>query len=52
MLHRWKYERHNDITTYRDKSYLSTISGDVGPLPSKPWMVNMDDSLEGYINAT
>jgi len=50
LLHRWKGERKENITTYRDKSYTSVMTGDVGPIPKTPWMKNMDDSLEGYIN--
>jgi len=51
LLHRWKDDRQRDITTYRDQSYTSVMTGDVAPLPAVPFLQNMDDTLEGYINA-
>lgn len=50
LLHAWYKDRDNNIQTYRDQSYASTMTGDVAPLPNIPWIKNMDDSLEGYIN--
>lgn len=50
LLHVWKKDRHNNIQTYRDQSFTSVMSGKVAPLPATPWFINMDDSLDGYIN--
>lgn len=43
MLHRWLDSRDDDITTYRDQSYQSVVTGDVAPVPYTPWMENDDD---------
>jgi len=50
ILHRWKEDRHMNILTYRDQSYTSVMTGDVSPLPKTPWMKNMDDTLDGFVN--
>lgn len=48
LLHQWKKDRHNDITTYRDQTYTSPMTGDVAPLPAVPWIQNMDDTIDGF----
>ena len=51
LLHQWKKDRDTNIVTYRDKSYTSVMTGQVAPNSPLPWMLNMDDSLQGYINS-
>jgi len=52
QLKEWKGHRENNITTYRDQCFTSVMTGDVGVKPIIPWMKNMDDSLERYVNTS
>jgi trimethylamine monooxygenase len=46
-----EWERHNmeGILTYRDKSYPSTLSGNMTPAHHTPWLLALDDSLEEFL---
>lgn len=45
----WQDDKHADILGYRNKSYRSTMTGNMAPPHHTPWMEAMDDSLEAFL---
>ncbi|ARW15913.1 NAD(P)-binding domain-containing protein [Komagataeibacter europaeus] len=45
----WKHDKVENIMTYRDKSYVSALTGKLAPAHHTPWMEAMDDSLEAFL---
>ena len=39
-----------DISTYRDKSFSSPVTGSVAPVHHTPWAKAMDDTLKTFLN--
>ena len=48
MYKKLEKDRQEDILTYRDKTFVSTISGNKALEPSSPWTKKMDYVLEDY----
>jgi trimethylamine monooxygenase len=39
-----------NILTYRDRSYPSTLTGTMAPVHHTPWMEALDDSMQAFLN--
>lgn len=48
ILKEWYEHKKQNILTYRDNSYESTLTGTIAPKHHTPWMQCMDDSFEAY----
>ena len=46
----WLLDKKENIMTFRDKSYRSTITGTMAARLPKPWLEIKDDSLEGFMS--
>lgn len=49
MFYEWGHDKHEDILTYRDKSFTSKFSGDKAPVHSIPWLKCYDDSVKDFV---
>ncbi|XP_065051237.1 trimethylamine monooxygenase-like isoform X2 [Rhopilema esculentum] len=49
MFHEWEHHKHEDILTYRDKSFASKFTGTQSPLHHCTFMKAFDDSVEAYL---
>lgn len=49
LFKEWEHHKVEGILTYRDRSYPSTITGNIAPLHHTKWMEAMDDSLEAFL---
>ncbi|RIX97437.1 NAD(P)/FAD-dependent oxidoreductase [Aureimonas flava] len=49
LFKEWEHHKAEGILTYRDRSYRSTITGNMAPVHHTPWMDAMDDSLEAFL---
>lgn len=45
----WKHDKHEGILTYRDRSYISVLTGKQAPPHHTPWMKALDDTLEAFL---
>jgi len=45
----WEHHKADNILTYRDQSYPSTLTGTVAPKHHTPWMKALDDSMEAFL---
>ena len=45
----WKHHKEEDVLTYRQHSFPSTITGTMAPAHHTPWMEALDDSLEAFL---
>ena len=45
----WKHHKEEDVLTYRQHSFPSTITGTMAPPHHTPWMEALDDSLEAFL---
>ncbi len=45
----WEHHKAAGILTYRNRSYVSAITGRTAPVHHTPWMQAMDDSLEAFL---
>jgi len=45
----WEHDKEADIMGYRNKSYRSLITGNMSPAHHTPWLEELDDSLEAYL---
>ena len=50
LFKEWEHHKTEGILTYRDRSYPSTITGNVAPVHHTPWIDALDDSLEAFLN--
>lgn len=50
LLKQWLLDKKENIMTFRDKSYRSTITGTMAARLPKPWLEIKDDSLEGFMS--
>ena len=50
LFKEWEHHKMENILTYRDRSYPSTITGNMAPLHHTPWMKALDDSIEAFLN--
>jgi trimethylamine monooxygenase len=51
LFKEWEHHKAEDIATYRDRSYRSTITGTVAPAHHTRWMEAMDDSAGAFFGA-
>jgi len=49
LFKEWEHHKEAGILTYRDRSYPSTITGNMAPVHHTVWMKAMDDSLEAFL---
>lgn len=45
----WEHHKGDNILTYRDQSYPSTLTGNLAPKHHTPWMQALDDSMEAFL---
>lgn len=45
----WEHHKSEGILTYRDRSYVSALTGNMAPTHHTPWMDALDDSLEAFL---
>jgi trimethylamine monooxygenase len=46
----WEHHKVEDISTYRNKSFSSPVTGSVAPVHHTAWAKAMDDSSETFLN--
>lgn len=49
LFKEWEHHKIEGILTYRDRSYPSTITGNMAPPHHTKWMEAMDDSLDAFL---
>ncbi|MBB2200071.1 NAD(P)-binding domain-containing protein [Gluconacetobacter tumulisoli] len=47
----WKHDKAEGILTYRDRSYVSALTGKRAPVHHTVWMEALDDSLEAFLKS-
>jgi len=45
----WEMDKHNDIVTYRDQRFRSTVTGNLAAELKPRWWEAYDDSLETFV---
>jgi trimethylamine monooxygenase len=50
LFKEWEHHKVEGILTYRDRSYPSTLTGNMAPVHHTPWIKALDDSLEAFLN--
>ena len=50
LFKEWEHHKMENILTYRDRSYPSTLTGNVAPVHHTPWMQALDDSMQAFLN--
>ena len=45
----WEHHKVEDISTYRNKSFSSPVTGSVAPIHHTPWATAMDDSSKTFL---
>ena len=51
IFDRWEHDKDDDIATYRDKAFVSPITGTQAPVHHTPWLSAMDDSMKSFLSA-
>ena len=46
----WEHHKVEDISTYRNKSFSSPVTGSVAPVHHTPWATAMDDSSKNFLD--
>lgn len=46
----WKHDKKDDIMGYRDRVYESVMTGTLAVVHHTPWLEELDDSLERYLD--
>lgn len=49
LFKEWEHHKVEGILTYRERSYPSTLTGNMAPKHHTPWMKALDDSLEAFL---
>lgn len=49
LFKEWEHHKADDILTYRDRAYPSTLTGNMAPVHHTPWMKALDDSMEAFL---
>ena len=49
LFKEWEHHKSENILTYRDRSYPSTLTGNMAPVHHTPWMKALDDSMETFL---
>lgn len=47
----WEHDKHENILTYRDKSFISKINGEKAIKYDTTWVKAFDDSFQRFVNA-
>ena len=47
----WEHHKEEDITTYRNNSFSSAVTGTVAPIHHTPWSEAMDDSMKVFMKS-
>ncbi|MGO1782421.1 MAG: NAD(P)/FAD-dependent oxidoreductase, partial [Moraxellaceae bacterium] len=50
ILKQWQVDKLENIMTFREKAYRSTLTGTLAPELPEPWLDVLDDSLEHFLN--
>lgn len=50
LFKEWEHHKTEGILTYRNRSYPSTLTGNMAPVHHTPWMEALDDSLEAFLH--
>ena len=50
MFKEWEHHKVENILTYRDHAFKSTLTGTLAPVHHTPWMKALDDSMEAFLN--
>ena len=50
LFKEWEHHKADNILTYRDQSYPSTLTGTMAPKHHTPWMQALDDSMEEFLS--
>lgn len=50
ILKQWQKDKAENIMTFREKAYRSTLTGTLAPELPEPWLDVLDDSLEHFLN--
>ena len=50
ILKEWQEDKTDNIMTFREKGYRSTLTGTLSPELPEPWLDVLDDSLEHFLN--
>lgn len=50
MFKEWEHHKMENILTYRDHAFKSTLTGTLAPVHHTPWMKALDDSMEAFLN--
>ena len=48
----WEHHKEDDIMTYRDRAFSSSVTNTESPVHHTPWADAMDDSMETYLDTT
>jgi trimethylamine monooxygenase len=49
LFKEWEHHKEAGILTYRDRSYPSTLTGNMAPVHHTPWIQALDDSLATFL---
>lgn len=49
LFKEWEHHKVEDIMGFRNRSYPSTLTGNMAPVHHTPWLQAMDDSLEAFL---
>ncbi len=49
LFKEWEHHKAENILTYRDRSYPSTLTGTMAPQHHTTWMKALDDSFEAFL---
>lgn len=49
LFKEWEHHKEAGILTYRDRSYPSTLTGNMAPVHHTPWIEALDDSLATFL---
>ena len=45
----WEHHKMDDISTYKNKSFSSPVTGSIAPIHHTPWASAMDDSMDTFL---
>ncbi len=48
MFKEWEHHKMDNILSYRDHAFKSTLTGTLAPVHHTPWMKALDDSMEAF----
>ena len=51
LFKEWEHHKSDNILTYRDRAYPSTLTRNMAPIHHTPWMQALDDSMATFLAA-